>query len=449
MSQLCEPVLDGAIRNTNFFNGRILTAEDLSDQQLAERRHRQHLGQTIGSGVVRGLEITLRGTGALGRTAPAVRVSAGLALTPRGDALEVSTSIDVVLARQEPAASTLGQFELCTTVPPPGSGVGVYVLLLCPARGYLGQAPRAGLDGSGTIEGCGSRYALDGVTFRLVPLVVPGLAGLSAEMADPELSTLFSRTDQRDLAVIRPGDLSRLRSRIAQLCFGTRQVRALTLESVGAREADVSRWGALDELFANGTLTADDVPLAIVYWTSGGIAFVDSWSVRRRPAAPPAGTAMAVLISDRRQREAEAILLQFDEHIRGLLGSGVDAGQVAADEYFTALPPCGTLPIRDTRSLGGFDTARFFGRYASHDVSLIDLRMLRQLLHEAQYHEPIDLASEGRIQLYRIWENVQAVGNGSSTQLTLVFASAALPYSGVARFAHARWDLSRFAPTVI
>ena len=31
-------------------------------------------------------------------------------------------------------------------------------------------------------------------------------------------------------------------------------------------------------------------------------------------------------------------------------------------------------------------------------------------------------------------------------QLALVFARHALPYRGVARFAHARWSLSRFAP---
>jgi len=73
-------------------------------------------------------------------------------------------------------------------------------------------------------------------------------------------------------------------------------------------------------------------------------------------------------------------------------------------------------------------------------------------MHEAMYHEPIKLADTSRanrVQLYRVWENVQAFQAQQTNQLVLVFASHTLPYRGVARFGYANFDISRFAPIVI
>jgi hypothetical protein len=71
------------------------------------------------------------------------------------------------------------------------------------------------------------------------------------------------------------------------------------------------------------------------------------------------------------------------------------------------------------------------------------------LLHEATYHEPMAVNATGKIQLYVIWENLQAVKQQQSNQLALVFASPTLHYRGVARYGYALWDVSRFAPSVI
>ena len=63
--------------------------------------------------------------------------------------------------------------------------------------------------------------------------------------------------------------------------------------------------------------------------------------------------------------------------------------------------------------------------------------------------DPINLQTAEKIQVYIPYENLQAVNAGQSSQLAAVFASAALPYRGIARFDIARFDLSRAAPQPI
>src|SRR6266702_4695385 len=122
---------------------------------------------------------------------------------------------------------------------------------------------------------------------------------------------------------------------------------------------------------------------------------------------------------------------------------------MAATQRFSFLPTVGLLPVQGDGSPNGFTPLTFFGSLASRDVAMTDGNILRSLLHEALYHEPIDLSAPYKIQLYAIFENVQAVQAQQTNQLTLVFASHTLPYRGVARFGSARWDLSRFASAVI
>src|SRR6266542_7013117 len=76
---LLAAVLDGGIQNPNFFNGRVLTAHDLRDDQRANLARARRLGQAIGEGVAYGLFVTAG--------AQSLAVSAGLAINRRGDAL--------------------------------------------------------------------------------------------------------------------------------------------------------------------------------------------------------------------------------------------------------------------------------------------------------------------------------------------------------------------------
>ncbi|MCB0238608.1 MAG: hypothetical protein KDH08_08165, partial [Anaerolineae bacterium] len=55
--ELLEPMLHGGIRNTHFFNGRLLTAGDLRAEQQANRQQHQQLGLAVGAGVVEGYDV--------------------------------------------------------------------------------------------------------------------------------------------------------------------------------------------------------------------------------------------------------------------------------------------------------------------------------------------------------------------------------------------------------
>ena len=57
-TDLQTPIIEGAIRSTNFFNGRLLSARDLTLEQSAYREADRRLGKAIGEGIAYGLETT-------------------------------------------------------------------------------------------------------------------------------------------------------------------------------------------------------------------------------------------------------------------------------------------------------------------------------------------------------------------------------------------------------
>src|SRR5215213_736031 len=94
---LQQPVLDGAIQSINFFNGRLLSARDLTLEQSAYREADRRLGRALGDGVAYGLEVSK--TPDSTRKAPAARIEAGLAINRRGDPLVLAARTDVALVR--------------------------------------------------------------------------------------------------------------------------------------------------------------------------------------------------------------------------------------------------------------------------------------------------------------------------------------------------------------
>src|SRR6185295_1576653 len=77
------PLTDQGIRRINFFNGRLLTARDLSREQDARAEADARLGQAIGAGIVHGLEVERSGD-ALQRR---LSITAGLAVNRAGQTL--------------------------------------------------------------------------------------------------------------------------------------------------------------------------------------------------------------------------------------------------------------------------------------------------------------------------------------------------------------------------
>jgi hypothetical protein len=217
--------------------------------------------------------------------------------------------------------------------------------------------------------------------------------------------------------------------------------------------------GLLDQMRAAGLVSECEVPLAVLYWTAtSGLLFIDMWSVRRRIRRGAASRKPPLVEGDRRVSEAEAVLMQFEDHAESLLNGPAALGSIRADDYFLFLPAAGMVEVTGngiaavttSNELSGFDLSTFFGAHAPKDIATTNGNLLRELFQDAIYHEPIELATAGKIQLYLVWENLQSVNApGSNTALACVFADASLRYRGVARFGTAKWSVSRFASRVI
>ncbi len=83
--------IDPRLTRTNYFDGRLLTAEDLTRDQLYLDQRLRELGRVLGSGVMDGLELSFdRFTGLL-------TLEKGQALTPAGRVLELGSQLMVNL----------------------------------------------------------------------------------------------------------------------------------------------------------------------------------------------------------------------------------------------------------------------------------------------------------------------------------------------------------------
>ncbi len=371
--ELQQAHLDQGVEHVNFFNGRILTGEDLQDEQTAIRREHRQLRTALGAGVVRGLDVTVVAPGGNG-SSPVIEVAKGLALNRAGQALELPVAVQVnLLAQQTIEEAANGLFTVC--VPPqPGSvlvGTGAYVLLMSPASDYRGQASTSGLDDAGTASRCGLRHLVEGVRFRLIKLPVAellsGLVGLSA-------------SDFVEPAAGDTAGWSRLRGALAQLCLGTAETSPHDIDfSPPAGSPPVAfDYGGLGRL-ADTLLTDCDVPLALVYWTADGIRFIDTWAVRRHPVTPAPADDWPTLLNPRFAAESEAVLLQFAEQIAALRNDPSVGAGAWVEHYLTHLPAVGYLPTGP----GGFAWQGFLGAHAPAQATPIAQGLVRSVLATA------------------------------------------------------------------
>lgn len=421
IEQLLTPVYDeGGVRSVNFFNGRVLTGEDLSDEQEAQRQARRLIGRAVGEGVAFGLEVSEAPAEVSTTQYPVVSVEPGLAVNRAGQTLRLSARTEVGLVRQEDATSpaqTRVTFRDCRALQPAlyVASESVYLLTLAPAEGKEGQAPNAGYSKIPAPHNV--RYIVEGVQFRLIEL-------LSAE----EL-----------------GDRDTLRNRVAYRCFGVEETGAVQGNFFGP---EVTAYGLLDRLREQQMLTDCEVPLALLYWsTAGGIEFVDMWAVRRRITRPSYEGRWGVLTSDRRASETEAMILQFQEHV-GDMFKRLNPEEVSAQKYLRHLPPAGLLPVRRQKAngqvFGGFDPKIFFGGRAVQTPVFIDGGALRPIFREAANYEPFDLTGPESVLLYQTTQNDTAFKQGTTVQPFVVFTTPYMRGIGSSRFDVARANQSNF-----
>jgi hypothetical protein len=421
IEQLLTPIYDeGGVRSVNFFNGRVLTGEDLSDEQEAQRQARRLVGRAVGEGVAFGLEVA-EALGEVSNTAkPVISVEPGLAVNRAGQTLRLSARTEVGLVREEDAASpaqTHVTFRDCRALQPAlyVAAESVYLLTLAPAEGKEGQAPNAGYSKIPTSQNV--RYIVEGVQFRLIEL-------LSAD----EL-----------------GDRDTLRNRVAYMCFGIEETGVIQSNFFGP---DVTAYGLLDKLRDEQLLTDCEVPLALLYWsTNDGIEFIDMWSVRRRLTRPSLEGRWGLLTGDRRASETEAMMLQFQDHV-GDMFKRLNPEEVIGSDYIRYLPPAGLLPVRREKSkqqiFGGFDPKVFFAGRAIQTPVFIDGSALRPIFREAANYEPFDLSGPESVLLYQTTQNDTAFNQSTTVQPFIVFTTPYLRGIGSARFDVAKANQSNF-----
>src|SRR5262245_7433870 len=86
--------IDPRLTRTHYFDGRLLTAEDLTRDQIYLDQRLRELGRALGSGVMSGLRVSFeRFTGRL-------TVTPGQALTPAGRVLELGSTLTIDLGNR-------------------------------------------------------------------------------------------------------------------------------------------------------------------------------------------------------------------------------------------------------------------------------------------------------------------------------------------------------------
>ena len=435
-AQLLEPVLTDGIRDTHFFNGRILTADDLRTMQRAARLHDAQLGQAIGPGIVYGLDVSHVSTDpTTGRVV--LGVTQGLAFNELGEPVALGASIDLQLVIGVEGPIVEGGFTICQPPSPEFVNEGLYILTAMPAVGLEGRAPMTELGTEGVGSRCGSRHEIDAVRFGIVRVPLP-----ATPPAESLFKLLADALAQIDTAPGQPGSdplaspaRSLARNAVTYLGLGSEEREAAS-QDVLARFT-LSTYGLSDSLRAGKLLTSCEVPLAAILWRSSGIEFIETWAVRR-PVMPRAR---------RRIGEGWAMFRQFQKHIDALFNSTLTNAELAAiqaRQRFRYLPPVGIVPAAAPGVRGFAEEAFFFGlprRPPEHlDGALID-----SLLWTSFLHEPMDLRDDELVRVYRFWQNAIAQQGSAAPQPCLVFTSAHVPYLGPARFDVARWDYSNYA----
>jgi hypothetical protein len=353
-----QSLLTGGLQFVNFFNGRLLTAEDLTDEQTANRLARRILGKALGSGVANGLWVTAPKLKDNTDAGLVVDVDAGVAASPRGDVLCLMEKTRLSLTGSIKAAGNTGPvFHDCesdsTTL---ATSAGLYLLTVSSAAEGTGRAPTSGLGGN-TPAPCNTRYVVYGLAFHLTRLTPPAATA------------------------------NLLRNTLAYQAFGFAPIpnMAQTVSQAFANPfaAASASYGLLDTLGPD-KLPICHVPLALIYRASDGIQFVDNWSVRRGMTSRTATQPWHFFVSPRRQSENAAAFLQFQEHLTDLLAGNAN---ITADQlrgYFGWLPPAGLLPA-------SVDWRTFLGSHAPARPTQVNPGLLADLLNEALDRAPFVL----------------------------------------------------------
>ncbi|MBP6708458.1 MAG: hypothetical protein KA223_04820, partial [Candidatus Accumulibacter sp.] len=238
---LNQPVAGSTSPRTFFFNGRLLSAEDLQREQTARESGQSQLARLLGCGIASGLEIT----GKRGETV--LTIGTGVGITPSGGVIAIDTiELDLAAIGQR---NRSGGFSDCLAAMSALSQVagGLYLLVLTPTWLASGRATTT----LGEVGACNRKLEQPAVRARLLamkePADVPGASGKPGETeeAGKARDTLRNRAAHSLLAPEDPETI------ILQ-----------TTATTGGSGAATRMVGWLPEGRVPA-LTADDLPLAV------------------------------------------------------------------------------------------------------------------------------------------------------------------------------------------
>ena len=194
------PLSEQAIRNVNFFNGRLVTHRDMERTLEAQHEADARLGQGLGPGVVQGLDVGVEN--ALLRQ---LTIRSGLAISRAGQTLCLGADQVLALVPSADAAApgSTGDFGRCGVLSHGTyvAGNGLYLLTLAPAVLSEGKAPVLALE-PGNAR-CNTDALVEAVQFRLLRID----QGLLAERS-------------LDVNPVGAAAVSKWRSEVAYSCFG-------------------------------------------------------------------------------------------------------------------------------------------------------------------------------------------------------------------------------------
>ena len=419
---LQQPVGDGGIETVNFFNGRLLTAADMSREQDARRQADARLGLAVGDGVVFGLEVKagIVADDAGGSPMPTVNVAPGLAVNRAGQVLRLGYDEQVRLSRigAGSPASAGNSFSACAPVVGGSyvAGQGLYLLTIAPSEIAAGRAPANGL--SGAAAACNIDRVIEAVQFRL--LAVPPHLYAQLDAAAPDF-----------------------RNRVAYACFGA----GVTASWATALFGQAGRDDGLLAAMGGYGLTDHDVPLAILAFAgAANMVFLDPWAVRR-PVSPPdaASGPLPTLAAPRRIATGRAMLEQFQAQLADLVGTRGTLGTVTARTHFPTLPPVGLLPFFTLAMVKAF-----FAGMEVRGPQYINAPQVEPLVRESLAAPAFAASAPDVFWLYAVADNAMAIdlpppGAAPPPARYYAFAGGNVAYRGDARFDLHHWNYANLA----
>jgi hypothetical protein len=378
--------VDHGVPHVAFWNGRVLTAEDLRGEQLANQLGRNRLGRAIGSGVVSGLSVQ---PGPDGTT---VNVAAGLAVDRNGQVAELPVDVSLSLVVPSTPAQGDGVFTVCEPIASSSpTGTGLYLLVIRPTSDSRSSVAGVPAFGAGVATECGPRYTVDGVSFRLIGV-------------DPIPLAQAAGHDQSDLDVLAALGTatvaSTARNVLAHVFLDTLAWADRLLDPFGADPRSVE-FGALASL-GTRLVRPCEVPIALLTWSSGGVGSVDMWAVRRTPLPEPALNAVQGLGGRRREQLGRASYCQFQDELALIMSELLPAQRTAfrLEQRFRYMPAAGLVPIaRATRP--GF-SANVFGSLVVRGPMPIDPARVGPLLDESFHHAALDTKAGDLLNVYSV-----------------------------------------------